>query len=80
MVFDPASRRIYSEGQYGLQFDGYEETDADHYRMLSETTAIRFASENQDCSSRADENRFILSLCSRSTILRTLPFFEYKVR
>ena len=36
MVFDPATRRIYSEANTGA-IDVYEETDADHYRSLGTT-------------------------------------------
>jgi DNA-binding beta-propeller fold protein YncE len=36
MVFDPTTRRIYSEANTGA-IDVYEETDADHYRSLGTT-------------------------------------------
>ena len=36
MVFDPATKRIYSEANTGA-IDVYEETDADHYRSLGTT-------------------------------------------
>ena len=36
MVFDPATKRIYSEANTGA-IDVYEEVDADHYRSLGTT-------------------------------------------
>jgi DNA-binding beta-propeller fold protein YncE len=74
MVFDPASRRIYSEANTGA-IDVYEETDADHYRSLG-TTAI--GSPAKPGLLVPELNRYFVAAPQHDTA--DAAILEYKVR